>query len=94
MHVYSHQYYDKKVKTDANQAIQTENITNRGPKLNKRLAITWEKFEAESQEVKEEVERKYQKAKAKFARDRRRLKDGKLPKVDENAKIKYVPSDD
>ncbi|KAG1723256.1 uncharacterized protein EDB91DRAFT_1255731 [Suillus paluster] len=70
MHIYSHEYYAKK--------------------LNKRLAITQEKFEAESDEVKEEVERKYRKAKAKFARARERLKDGKMLKVDTNTKVKAI----
>lgn len=60
------------MKIDADKAIHGDNITSRGPKLNKRLAITQEKFEAESDEVKEEVERKYRKAKAKFARARER----------------------
>lgn len=88
MHVYSHQYYDKKVKMDADKAIRTENVTDRGPRLNKRLALTQEKFEAESEEVKEQVEKNYQNARAKFARDRKRLKAGKMPKVDEHTKNK------
>lgn len=93
MHIYSHEYYAKKVKIDADKAIHGDNITHRGPKLNKRLAITQEKFKAESDEVKEEIERKYRKAKAKFARARERLKGGKMPKVDTSTKVKYVPSD-
>ncbi|KAG0694347.1 hypothetical protein DFH29DRAFT_880767 [Suillus ampliporus] len=75
MHIYSHEYYAKKVKIDADKAIHEDNITHHGPKLNKHLAITQEKFEAESDEVKEEVERKYRKAKAKFTRAHERLKD-------------------
>ncbi|KAG1868744.1 hypothetical protein C8R48DRAFT_771520 [Suillus tomentosus] len=90
MHIYSHEYYAKKVKIDADKAIHEDNITHRGPKLNMRLAITQEKFEAESDEVKEEVERKYRKAKAKFARARERLKGGKMPKVDTNTKVKAI----
>ncbi|KAG2113706.1 hypothetical protein DEU56DRAFT_919668 [Suillus clintonianus] len=86
MHVYSHQYYDEKVKMDADKAICTENVTNRGPRLNKCLALTQEKFEAESEEVKEQVEKNYHNARAKFARDRKRLKAGKMPKVDEHTK--------
>ncbi|KIK34242.1 hypothetical protein CY34DRAFT_110353 [Suillus luteus UH-Slu-Lm8-n1] len=90
MHVYSHQYYDKKVKMDADKAIRTENVTDRGPRLNKHLALTQEKFEAESEEVKEQVEKNYQNARAKFARDRKRLKAGKMPKVDEHTKNKAI----
>ncbi|KAG1727950.1 uncharacterized protein EDB91DRAFT_1086254 [Suillus paluster] len=90
MHIYSHEYYVKKVKIDADKAIHEDKITHHGPKLNKRLAITQEKFEAESDEVKEEVERKYRKAKAKFTRARERLKDGKMPKVDTNTKVKAI----
>lgn len=94
MHIYSREHYSKKVKIDADNAIRTDNITNRGPKLNKRLAVTQEKFEAESDQVKDEVERAYQEAKAKFARDRERLKAGKMPKVNEEAKVKYIPPTD
>ncbi|KAG2360151.1 hypothetical protein BDR07DRAFT_1487438 [Suillus spraguei] len=70
MHVYSHEHYDKKVKIDANKAIHTDNITDHGPKLNKHLAVTQEKFETESDEVKEDA--------------------GKMPKVDENTKVKAI----
>ncbi|KAG1787540.1 hypothetical protein EV424DRAFT_1356486 [Suillus variegatus] len=90
MHIYSREHYSKKVKIDADNAIRTDNITNRGPKLNKCLAVTQEKFEAESDQVKDEVERAYQEAKAKFARDRERLKAGKMPKVNEEAKVKAI----
>ncbi|KAG1737156.1 uncharacterized protein EDB91DRAFT_1083190 [Suillus paluster] len=90
MHIYSHEYYVKKVKIDADKAIHEDNITHCGPQLNKCLAITQEKFEAESDEVKEEVERKYRKAKAKFTRACERLKDGKMPKVDTNTKVKAI----
>ncbi|KAG2111338.1 uncharacterized protein F5147DRAFT_794193 [Suillus discolor] len=69
MHIYSHEYYAEKVRIDADQAIHENNIAHRGAKLNKRLAVTQEKFEAESDEVKEEVERKYRKAKAKAIRE-------------------------
>lgn len=91
LHIYSQEYYNEKVKVDADKAIRTDSITDRGPKLNKCLAVTQEKFEAESEEVKEVVEKKYQEAKAKFARDRKRLRAGKMPKVDEESKIRYVP---
>ncbi|KAG1738093.1 uncharacterized protein EDB91DRAFT_1249396 [Suillus paluster] len=90
MHVYSQEHYDKKVKMDADKAICIDNITSHGPKLNKCLAVTQEKFEAESEEVKEEVERKYQEAKAKFARDHKCLRAGKMPKVNEEAKVKAI----
>ncbi|KAG1832390.1 hypothetical protein EV424DRAFT_1533564 [Suillus variegatus] len=90
MHIYSHEYYAEKVRIDADQAIHENNITHCGAKLNKRLTVTQEKFEAESDEVKEEVERKYRKAKAKFAKARERLKGGKMPKIDTNAKVKAI----
>ncbi|KAG2113420.1 uncharacterized protein F5147DRAFT_788836, partial [Suillus discolor] len=90
MHIYSHEYYAEKVRIDADQAIHENNITHRGAKLNKHLAVTQEKFEAESNKVKEEVERKYRKAKAKFAKAHERLKGGKMPKIDTNAKVKAI----
>ncbi|KAG1844727.1 hypothetical protein C8R48DRAFT_678339 [Suillus tomentosus] len=90
MHIYSHEYYAEKVRIDADQAIHENNIAHRGAKLNKRLAVTQKKFEAESDEVKEEVEKKYRKVKAKFAKARERLKGGKMPKIDTNAKVKAI----
>ncbi|KAG1891724.1 uncharacterized protein F5891DRAFT_986597 [Suillus fuscotomentosus] len=90
MHIYSHEYYAEKVRIDADQAIHENNIAHHGAKLNKRLAVTQEKFEAESDKVKEEVERKYRKAKAKFAKARERLKGGKMPKIDTNVKVKAI----
>jgi hypothetical protein len=93
MHIYLHEYYVTKVRIDADQAIQENNIAYRGAKLNKCLAVTQEKFEEECDEVKEEVERKYRKTKARYAKACKRLKDGKMPKVDINAKVKCVPLD-
>ncbi|KAG1731233.1 uncharacterized protein EDB91DRAFT_1085168 [Suillus paluster] len=90
MHIYSHEYYAKKIKINVDKTIHEDNITHHGPKLNKCLGITQEKFEAESNEVKEEVERKYRKVKVKFARAHERLKDGKMPKVDTNMKVKAI----
>ncbi|KAG0696459.1 hypothetical protein DFH29DRAFT_1004534 [Suillus ampliporus] len=90
MHIYSQEHYDKKVKMEADEAICIDNITSCGPMLNKCLAVTQEKFEAESEEVKEEVERKYQEAKVKFARDRKHLRAGKMPKVNEKVKVKAI----
>lgn len=63
LHIYSQEYYNEKVKVDADKAIRTDSITDRGPKLNKCLAVTQEKFEAESEEVKEAWKRSIRKQK-------------------------------
>ncbi|KAG1805420.1 hypothetical protein EV424DRAFT_1351088 [Suillus variegatus] len=85
MYIYSHEYYAEKVRINADQAIHENNIAHCGAKLNKRLAVTQEKFK-----VKEEVERKYRKAKAKFTKACECLKGGKMPKIDTNAKVKAI----
>ncbi|KAJ8581683.1 hypothetical protein M405DRAFT_846883 [Rhizopogon salebrosus TDB-379] len=90
MDVYSHMYYDKKVKQTADNEIQVDNVTDRGPKLNKRREVTHRMYSEESEEVKDKVERKYQKAKAKHGKARLRLKSRKLPKTDETTRLKAI----
>lgn len=90
--IYSHKYYEAKVKGMADTEIQRENVTNRGPKLNKRREVTRRMFLEESEEVKEKIERKYRKARSRYMKARQRQKSGKLSKIDEAAKIKYVLS--
>jgi tryptophanyl-tRNA synthetase len=68
MDVYSHMYYDKKVKQMADNETQVDNVTDRGPKLNKCHEVTRHMYFEESEEVKDKVERKYQKAKAKYGK--------------------------
>lgn len=92
MDIYSHEFYTEKVKHAADEAIKIENITNKGPKLNKHCEITRQMYKEESEAVKAKINKKYRKAKAKFALTRQRLKSGKGPKIDENTKLKYVPS--
>lgn len=50
--IYSHKFYEAKVKHTADAAIATENITSRGPKLNKRHEITRRMYSEESESVK------------------------------------------
>ncbi|KAG2051166.1 hypothetical protein BDR06DRAFT_1010703 [Suillus hirtellus] len=61
--VYSNMYYEKKVKHAADDAIQKECITNRGPKLNKHQEMTHHMYSDESEDVKAKINRKYQKLK-------------------------------
>lgn len=89
--VYSNMYYEKKVKGVADDAIQNEHITNRGPKLNKRREMTRRMYSDESKDVKAKIDKKYQKLKARYAKQRQRLKSGQPMKVDDMSKIKYVP---
>lgn len=90
MDVYSHEYYEEKVKDTADTEIRVQNVTNRGPKLNKRREVTCHIYSEESEEVKDKIERKYKKVKAKHAKARLRQKSGRLPKIDDKMKIKYV----
>ncbi|KAG2103749.1 uncharacterized protein F5147DRAFT_775876 [Suillus discolor] len=90
MDVYSHEYYEEKVKDTADTKIRVQNVTDHGPKLNKRCEVTHHVYSEESEEVKDKIERKYQKAKAKHAKARLRQKSGKLPKIDDKTKIKAI----
>ncbi|KAG2051239.1 hypothetical protein BDR06DRAFT_1010589 [Suillus hirtellus] len=90
MDIYSHEFYTEKVKHAADEAIKIENITNKGPKLNKHCEITQQMYEEESEAIKAKIDKKYRKAKAKFASTRQRLKSGKGPKIDENTKLKAI----
>ncbi|KAG2086102.1 uncharacterized protein F5147DRAFT_781765 [Suillus discolor] len=49
INIYSHKFYEAKVKHTADAAIATENITSRGPKLNKRREITRRMYSEESE---------------------------------------------
>jgi hypothetical protein len=88
--VYSQIYYDKKVKDAADRAIAEEDITSRGSKLQKRLEVTLETYEAESPAVKAKVMKKHQKAMKKFQKARNRTKSGVRERVDDSTKIKYA----
>ncbi|KAG2083829.1 uncharacterized protein F5147DRAFT_782763 [Suillus discolor] len=88
--IYSHKFYEAKVKHTADAAIATENITSRGPKLNKRREITRHMYSEESESVKADIDRKYQKAKARFRKKRQNLKSGKTPKIDDKTKVKAI----
>ncbi|KAG1787159.1 uncharacterized protein HD556DRAFT_1449088 [Suillus plorans] len=88
--IYSHKFYEAKVKNVADNAITTENITNRGPKLNKRREITQQMYLEESESVKVDIDRKYRKAKANFAKKRQQLKSGKPLKLDDATKVKAI----
>ncbi|KIK32038.1 hypothetical protein CY34DRAFT_111139 [Suillus luteus UH-Slu-Lm8-n1] len=88
--VYSNMYYEKKVKGVADDAIQNEHITNRGPKLNKRREMTRRMYSDESEDVKAKIDKKYQKLKARYVKQRQRLKSGKPTKVDDMSKIKAI----
>ncbi|KAG1783151.1 hypothetical protein EV702DRAFT_1040893 [Suillus placidus] len=68
----------RKVKDTANAEIRVQNVTDHGPKLNKCCV-----YSEECEEVKNKVERTYQKAKAKHAKARLRQKSGKMPKIDD-----------
>ncbi|KAG1789963.1 uncharacterized protein HD556DRAFT_1446538 [Suillus plorans] len=88
--IYSHEFYGAKVKHTADDAIAAENITNKGPKLNKRREITRRMYLEESESVKADINRKYRKAKAKFAKKRQQLKSGKALKIDDATKVKAI----
>ncbi|KAG1845841.1 hypothetical protein F4604DRAFT_1688606 [Suillus subluteus] len=87
MNIYSHKYYKGKVKDTADTEIKVQNVTNRGPKLNKHREVTHCMYSEECEEVKNKIERKYQKAKAKHAKARLRQKSGKLPKIEDKTRI-------
>lgn len=89
--VYSNKYYKEKIKHAADDAIEKEHITNRGPKLQKRREITRRIYSDESEAVKAKIDKKYEKIKARYVKQRQRLKSGKPPKIDDMSKIKYVP---
>ncbi|KAG2356876.1 hypothetical protein BDR07DRAFT_1491343 [Suillus spraguei] len=88
--IYSHKFYEAKVKNVADNAITTENITNRGLKLNKCCEITRQMYLEESESVKVDIDRKYHKAKANFAKKRQQLKSGKPLKLDDATKVKAI----
>ncbi|KAG1793355.1 uncharacterized protein HD556DRAFT_1308778 [Suillus plorans] len=72
-----------------NGTFQQKN-TDRGPKLNKRCEVMCRLYSEECEDVKNKVERRYQKAKAKYAKARLRQKSGKMPKNDDATKIKAI----
>ncbi|KAG2038578.1 hypothetical protein BDR03DRAFT_1009804 [Suillus americanus] len=90
MDIYSNKFYEKKIKHAADQAIQEQKITKQGPKLNKHRNIICQMFVEESKEVKAKIERRYSKTKVKYAKTCANLKKGKVPKVDDNTKIKAI----
>jgi len=85
-------YYDERVKESANKAIVDENITSRGLKLSRRREITAEKYETETDGVKEEVKKRYMKAMEKMAKARKDAKAGMRQELDITTKVKYVTS--
>ncbi|KAG1881239.1 hypothetical protein F4604DRAFT_1922245 [Suillus subluteus] len=90
MDIYSYKYYGEKVKDTADAEIRAQNVTDRGPKLNKRREVTRRLYSEECEDVKNKVERRYQKAKAKYAKARLRQKSGKMPRNDDATKIKAI----
>lgn len=92
MDIYSHKFYEGKVKGVADTEIKRENVVNRGPKLNKHREVTRRIYSEESEEVKNKIERKYRKAKARYMKAHLRQKSRRLPKIDNATKIKYVLS--
>ncbi|KAG1904047.1 uncharacterized protein F5891DRAFT_1276182 [Suillus fuscotomentosus] len=88
--IYSYEYYGEKVKDTADAEIRVQNVTDRGPKLNKRREVTRRLYSEECEDVKNKVERRYQKAKAKHAKARLRQKSGKMPKINDATKIKAI----
>ncbi|KAG2345651.1 hypothetical protein BDR05DRAFT_946689 [Suillus weaverae] len=90
MDIYSHEFYTEKVKHAADKAIKQDNITNKGPMLNKHCEITWQMYQEESEAVKAKNDKKYCKAKAKFTSKRQHLKSAKGPKINENTKLKAI----
>jgi hypothetical protein len=73
MNIYSYKYYEEKVKDTADAKIRVEKVTDCGPKQNKRHM-----YSVECEEVKNKVERSYQKAKHVKAHLCQKL--GKMPK--------------
>ncbi|KAG1781167.1 hypothetical protein EV702DRAFT_1042307 [Suillus placidus] len=90
MDIYSHEFYMEKVKHAADEVIKQENITNKGPKLNKCREITQQMYKEESEAVKAKIDKKYCKAKAKFTSQCQCLKSAKGPKINENTKLKAI----
>jgi hypothetical protein len=66
--IYLHKFYEAKVKHAADNAITTENITNRGTKLNKCHEITQQMYLEESKSVKADNDRNYHKEKSSFTK--------------------------
>jgi hypothetical protein len=89
--VYSNKYYEGKIKLAADDAIEKEHITNRGPKLQKHCEIIRHIYSDKSKAVKAKIEKKYEKIKMRYEKRHQRLKSGKPPKIDNMSKIKYVP---
>jgi hypothetical protein len=81
MNIYSYKYYEEKIKDTADAEIRVEKVTDCGPKLNKHHEVTCHMYSEECEEVKNKVERSYQKAKAKHAKAHLRQKLGKMPKI-------------
>ncbi|KAG1796192.1 hypothetical protein EV424DRAFT_1547139 [Suillus variegatus] len=90
MNIYSYKYYGEKVKDTADAEIRVQKVTDCGPKLNKHCEVTRRMYSEECEEVKNKVERSYQKAKAKHAKARLRQKSGKMPKIDNTTRIKAI----
>ncbi|KAG1845346.1 hypothetical protein F4604DRAFT_1688760 [Suillus subluteus] len=90
MDIYSHEYYLDKVKDTADTEIRVQDVTDRGPKLNKCREVTHCMYPEESEEVKYRIKRKYQKARAKHAKACLHLKTGRLPQIDNKVKIKAI----
>ncbi|KAG2038606.1 hypothetical protein BDR03DRAFT_1009596 [Suillus americanus] len=90
MDIYSYKYYGEKVKDTADAKIRVQKVTDCGPKLNKRHEVTHHMYSEECKEVKNKVERSYQKAKAKHAKARLCQKSGKMPKIDNTTRIKAI----
>lgn len=91
MDIYLNKFYSKKIKHVADEAIRAQSVTERGPKLNKRRDVIRQMYAKESDEVKAKIEKKYAKTKARYAKARRNLKNGKSSKIDDATKIKCVP---
>ncbi|KAG1797298.1 hypothetical protein EV424DRAFT_1352801 [Suillus variegatus] len=90
MDIYSYKYYGEKVKDTADAEIRAQNVTDCGPKLNKHREVTRRLYSEECEDVKNKVERRYQKAKAKYAKARLCQKSGKMPRNDDATKIKAI----
>ncbi|KAG1740074.1 hypothetical protein EDD22DRAFT_959249 [Suillus occidentalis] len=72
--IYSYKYYEEKVKDTADAEIR----------------VMRHLYSEECEDVKNKVERRYQKAKAKHAKARLHQKSGKMPKIDDATKIKAI----
>jgi hypothetical protein len=88
--VYSQMYYNQRVKESADKAIADESITSRGSKLLRRREITMEKYETETDVVKEKVKKRYRKVMKKMAKARKDAKAGIRQELDAITKVKYV----